>query len=265
MLDEEDVQEIINSWSFQTNLHILANSLDISDTEAQSLLLDECIKRHVSTPLTAVMQWRITYARKDLISRYYRDWQKNKDLENKLSVQQSPQQSLDENLKDLNINYEQLLSIIQASFPNKKTQEFVKLVFNVGSEETMAKLGLTQKQFNRKLKKACDYASHHRGKFTAIIDQQERQKLQAELAILRDYQMIINNRSSPESRIEQLIQDNYEYFEDFIGLIPNIDQCTLLRHYCMANRKDMYLLNETINTQINRIESKISTAENSAQ
>jgi hypothetical protein len=211
------------------------------------------------------MQWRVTYARKDLISRYYRDQRKNEELKDKLEVQQSPQQSLDENLKDLNINYVQLLSIIKASFPNKKTQQFVQSVLDVGATQTMRDFNITRKQFNRKLKKACDYASHHRTKFTGVIDKQERQRLTNERAILMDYVLILENRSSPETLIEELIQSNSEnFFEDFIGNIPNVDQCTLLRHYMLATHRDQYRLNETINKQIIGIEKKLQSAENSA-
>ena len=258
MLTNEDVQEIIDSWSFQTNLHIVANSLHIDDSEATGLLLDECLDRNIATPLNSLQQWKITYAAKDIIRNYYKDQYKNEDLINTLKVTQQPYSSgLDESLKDLNINYEELIAIIQASFPNKKTQQFVQSVLDVGATQTMEDLGLNRKQFNRRLKRACDYASHHRGKFTGAIDQQDKQKLTNELAILKHYELIINNRSSPELLIEELIENNYEYFEEFIGQIPNVDQCTLLRHYCLSDKKSMYRVNEAIYSRIQTIENKL--------
>ena len=174
MLADEYVQEILDSWSFKTNTHKVANSLHISDTVAAGLLLDECANRNIAMPLNSLQQWKITYAAKDVIRNHYKYINKNEDLINTIKLtQQSTSSGLDESLKDLNTNYEELTAIIQTSFPNKKTQQFVQSVFDVGAEQTMADLEITKKQFNRKLKKACDYASHHRAKFTGAIDQQD--------------------------------------------------------------------------------------------
>lgn len=258
MLTDEDVHEIIDSWSFQTNTHKVANLLHISDSEASGLLIDECVSRNVTTPLNSLQQWKITYSAKDVIRNRYKDQRKNEDLVSTLKIAPQPYSSgLDESLKDLNINYKELIAITQASFPNKKTQQFVQSVLDIGAEQTMSELGLTKKQFNRRLKRACDYASHHRAKFTGAIDKQDRQRLTNELAILRRYELIITNSSSPELLIEELIENNYDYFEDFIGQIANVDQCTLLRHYCLANKQSMYRLNEAIYARIQTIENKL--------
>lgn len=264
MINEDVIREITDSWSFQTNLHIVANSLHISDTEAQSLLLDECLKRHVETPLTAVMQWKVTYARKDLVSQYYRNQKRDKGLKEKLKVRAAPR-SIQQQLEDLGYTEKDVKNVIGLAFSNRKTREFAESILLKGESETMAQFKVTHRQFQRKLKRLVRYSEEHREHFREILAQYGRIRYEDndvnndELAILRDYQLIINNRSSPETLIEELIQNNQEYFEDLIGRIPNIDECGLLRHYCMTNRKDMYQLNEAINTRLEELENKLQS------
>lgn len=257
------IQKLMQSRCFKTNTHLVANTCHIEGHESSQLLILQCLKRRVHPPVTSKMEWRVTYAAKDVIHQYYEQQGAQKDLINNLKKASKPK-SIQEQVAELGYSNREILNIISLAIPNKKTQQFAGSVLLQGAEETMAKFNLTKRQFKRKLNRLVKYAEQHKTKFKEVVDEYEMISIKAELEILKQYTTIMETSEDPEVEVAELFHDYTEYYDNLIGeCTPYIKEPNkILNHYWLANKQDQYSLNNYIYERIAKLEAKKTKATN---
>ena len=101
------------------------------------------------------LQWRIVYARKDLERKKWHSEKVEKDKAAMLKLTIPPDQTSEKEIEEAISRANQILH-------NQQSREWVESVLRHGKQETMAKYGQTNRQFQTKLRKMTLYLTTHR-------------------------------------------------------------------------------------------------------
>lgn len=101
------------------------------------------------------LQWRVTYARKDIERRTWHSEKVEKDKADMLGLTIPPDPHSE---KEMNEAIERANSILH----NHQSKEWVACVLKHGKEETMVRFGQSSRQFQTKLHKMVNYLTEHR-------------------------------------------------------------------------------------------------------
>nr|WP_054756610.1 hypothetical protein [Liquorilactobacillus satsumensis] len=168
-------EKLINSRTFITNVHQLANSYYISDAEAQSLLLDEILQHRLGSyndqeiiqslaDNSSVFNWKITFAAKDVgkkISQQRRRESETVDML-KLGINDSFVINLSNVANSKGSDTARVIQLLPKLLRKKSTRDFISLTLLYGEIETRERLGITEKQFKKKIENIEAFCKRHR-------------------------------------------------------------------------------------------------------
>lgn len=247
MINQDNLNRIIQTRTFKTNTHNIANQLVISDLDAQELLCTELaehrLAKYSNDELASLLDardqnlsWKVTYAAKDVVSKHYRALGKRAEHEyhGQLADIETGVIKLANGDKVEDITEYQLAKVVQ-QFATKSSRLFVDLLLRFGKTETMAQMRLTNKQFNRKLRNCLSYIAKHSDKFDLVTDQTRDRQLYI-LNSLNELFSIIDKEGS----IQDWIDGHIKLVNELLADSEVRYQGTIIRAFNQASRLDQY-------------------------
>lgn len=257
MINQDNLNRIINSRTFATGTHNIANQLVISDLDARELLCTELaehrLAKYSNSELTNLLDirsqhlnWSITYAAKDVVSKYYRALGKQAEHEyhGQLAEIETGVIKLANGDKVEDITEYQLAKVVQ-QFATKSSRLFVDLLLRFGKAETMAQMKLTNKQFNRKLRNCLSYVTRHSDKFSLVTNSKRDRQLYV-LNSLNELFSIIDK----DGDIQSWIDGHVKLVNSLLAESTVKYQGVVLNHWETASKADQYaFIRECIGAQ----------------
>ncbi|MCG0557081.1 hypothetical protein [Lactiplantibacillus plantarum] len=257
----DDTIKALTAWrTTQTNVHMVANALNISDQDAQQELLNELInhrfKKYTATELSELVTahdknlgWAVTYGRLDLVSRHYKQLGKRAQMEHAAELEDISTGIIklaDDNGDTTDISEFKLQQCV-SMFPTTKSKTFVDLTLRYGKLETMAVLKLNNKQYQRRLRNAISYATKHSDNFSLVTDRERDSRLYV-LNSLNELDAIING--TREGSIQSWIDSHVKLVNRLLSTSEVRYQGTIIRAFNQASKADQYaFIRECINAQ----------------
>lgn len=249
MINEDTVNALLKWRTFKTNMHLVSNSLGLSDKDATQELLNSLInhrfKKYTASELNKLVMehdvnlgWSITYERLSLISSYYKQLGKRAEMEHSAKLEDVSTGVIklaDDNGDKVEDISEFKLQQVVSLFPTDKTRLFVDLTLRYGKTETMAVLKLTNKQYARRLRNATSYVNRHRSKFDLVTDQTRDRQLYI-LNSLNELFSIIDKEGS----IQDWIDGHIKLVNELLADSEVRYQGTIIRAFNQASRLDQY-------------------------
>nr|WP_027822166.1 hypothetical protein [Lactiplantibacillus plantarum] len=269
MINQNNLNRIIASRTFETNTHNIANRLVISDLDARELLCTELAEHRLSKysndELASLLDdkdpnlnWKITYAAKDVVSKHYRAMGKQAEHEyhGQLAEIETGVIKLANGDKVEDITEYQLAKVVQ-QFATKSSRLFVDLLLRYGKTETMAQMRLTNKQFNRKLRNCQSYVAKHRSKFSLVTDKARQRQLYV-LNALNELDAIING--TREGCVQDWIGSHIKLTNELLSTSEVRYQGTIVRAFEQASKADQYAFIRECISQQNKSQDWINTS-----
>ncbi|KZT78019.1 hypothetical protein [Lactiplantibacillus plantarum] len=257
-INDDIIKQLINWRTFRTNQHAVANTLKLSDNDAQQELLNELFShrfnRYTATQLSELVTahdtnlgWSITYARLDLVSKHFKQLGKRAQMEHAAELEDVSTGIIrlsDDNGNTTDISEFKLQQVV-AQFPTDKTRLFVDLTLRYGKLETMAVLKLNNKQYQRRLRNATSYVNKCRSKFDLVTDNKRDSKLYM-LNSLNELFSTIDKEGS----IQSWIDSHTKLVNELLADSTVRYQGTILRAFEQASKSDQYaFIRECIGAQ----------------
>lgn len=180
--------------------------------------------------------WKITWAMKSIIERETKQKVKDYDINAKLGLGIVESEPAVFDLDDNEISLDDILKQLDNLKFRGKTKQFVLSVLEHGKEQTISDMGLTTKQFGRKI---AEVEKHCRE--IGVRAKSEVVAWEHELGLL--YQVIdcIECEDYQDSDMAEVIWDNAEFWDDYIGNIKGIkNPVMLVEDWQLGYRKDQY-------------------------
>lgn len=259
-INDDTIKQLINWRTFRTNRNAVANTLKLSDEDAQQELLDQLIEhrfnKYTATELSELITahdnnlgWAITYCRLDLVSRHYKQLGKRAQMEHAADLEDVSTGIIrlaDDNGKTTEISEFRLQQVV-SMFPTNKTRLFVDMTLRYGKLETMAVLKLSNKQYQRRLRNATSYVNKHRSKFDLVTDKVRDRQLYV-LNSLNELDAIING--TREGSIQGWIDGHIKLTNSLLADSEVKYQGTIIRAFNQASKADQYaFIRECIGAQ----------------
>lgn len=166
MLSEQTIKDILSTPTFGKQSQTLACHLHEPLNDASQDLIIELLDHRLKSwsdlqTEAAIMrelpdlQWRITYARKDIERQQWHSEKVEKDKSEmlKLTIPPDPHNEAE---------IEEAISRANSILHNSQSREWVASVLKHGKAETMVRFHQTNRQFSTKLHKMCVFLSEHR-------------------------------------------------------------------------------------------------------
>lgn len=266
---DELVQAILQSRTFKTNQHQLANALHINDQEAKAELLDkvmngrfrgldakeEAYKVRHNDPVSL---WKITYAKRDLQAHYFHQLNKQAGVTNQLKSLATESYSMEPDEDELDL--EAIKEMLPDLFPIAKTRDFIMLVLTVGKEETMARLNMTSRAFGQKVKGIQHYATDHRLKFNKVAKQQEDQEATNEIELLKAITDLVESEGFEDDQLTELLKEP-EFLAEANELVdcPEIkSQYAIVYQFHLAYQEDKYTFVNNVYARLVELEKEVN-------
>lgn len=265
-------EKIIKLRNFNTQEHILANCLKISDSDAMVLLLEELIdhklKKYPESELIEIindrnmdLNWDITNARKEVYRRKLKNKIRDANLKHEISRNTDMVCLINiGNVKDIDdANRKKVIKLLPKIFKNNDTRKFIENVLNVGKPETMDILELNEKQFRKKLQNIEYFCRKHREKFINLVVNQHDEELINELNVLKTLETYLNKKDFNMDEWQNLINQHNEYLDDLLGDYADypINPVRLLNEYADQPHKEQYKLTECIYQRLVEVGDKL--------
>ncbi|MGJ3781579.1 hypothetical protein ACLOBT_07995 [Lactiplantibacillus plantarum] len=248
MINEDNLNRIINTRTFKTNTHNIANQLVISDADSAELLCTELAEHRLSkysnSEIASLLDdkdpnlyWKVTYAARDVCSKHYKQLGKRAEHEyhGQLADIETSVIKLSNGDKVENINEYQLAKVVQ-QFATQSSRLFVDLLLRFGKNETMAQMALTPKQFNRKLRNCLSYVAKHRSKFNLVTDGERDSRLYTLNSLNMLFSVI-----DKEGSIQDWIDNHTKLVNELLADSSDVRyQGAILNHWETASNKDKY-------------------------
>lgn len=251
---DSQIELVLQSRSFKTNVHHLANETGMDDYEAQTELSSEILNKRFSglNPLDVIkgledndpyFTFKVTYARKDIERRLYKDINRQKDTINKLQDTVNRQYLFEVDNGFSKDDIERVIDLLPDLYKNTKTQLFVATCLRYGKAETMIRLQLTPKQFHQKLRNAERYSNRHREKFNLVAVSNEEIALMDEQVCLIALISCLESCDYTDDKFQSLLDYLADMSGELIGQLPGIKhQAAVLEHWTNADVNDKYTL-----------------------
>ncbi|VTZ96707.1 hypothetical protein LRHP344_02761 [Lacticaseibacillus rhamnosus] len=236
MLSEDTVKQLVSLPCFISNASRLAYMLHMSHKDASQELLLELLdhrlrtwtNKDVTMAITKELpslQWRIKYARKDLVRKEAK--LNSRELEKAHMVSHMTQQASNQ------AETLEALKLLPELFKNKSTQRWAESVLRVGKRETLIRFNQTPRQFNAKLTKVCKYARQHR-------QHNQSSSNAKELELLKEWSQLMANESTSDSDVQAFIGQHEAYINEVISSPKVAYQGRLIKDFAHAGR-DKYV------------------------
>lgn len=266
---DELVQAILQSRTFKTNQHQLANALNINDQEAKAELLDKVINGRLRGQdpheLTRkikhndpVSLWKITYAKRDLQAHYFHQLNKQAGVTNQLKSLATESYSMDSHEDELDL--ETIKEMLPQLFPIAKTRDFIISVLKVGKEETMSQLDMTSRAFGQKLKGIQHYATDHRLKFNKVAKQQANQEASSEIELLKTMTDLIESEEFQDAQLTEILKEP-EFIAEANELVdcPEIkSQYAVVYQFDLAYPLDKYVFINNVYSRLEELNKEVA-------
>ncbi|WDQ20416.1 hypothetical protein PTW40_11920 [Lactiplantibacillus plantarum] len=258
MINQDNLNRIINTRTFETGTHKIANQLVISDLDARELLCTELVEHRLSkysnNEIASLLDdkdpnllWKVSYAAKDVISKHYKQLGKRAQMEHAAELEDVSTGIIklaDDNGNTTDISEFKLQQVV-SMFPTTKSKTFVDMTLRYGKTETMAVLKLNSKQYQRRLRNATAYATKHRSKFDLVASQTRNRQLYT-LNSLNELFSIIDKEGS----IQGWIDSHTKLVNELLSISEVHYQGAVLNHWNTASKADQYaFIRECINAQ----------------
>lgn len=247
MINENNLNRIIQTRTFKTNTHNIANQLVISDLDACELLCTELaehrLAKYSNNEIASLLDtndqnlgWKITYAARDVVSKHYRALGKRAEHEyhGQLADIETSIIKLSNGDKVENITEYQLAKVVQ-QFATQSSRLFVDLLLRFGKNEAMAQMKLSNKQFNRKLRNCLSYISKHQSKFELVTDNKRDRQLYVLNSLNKLFDII-----DKEGNIQDWIDSHVKLVNELLAESDVRYQGTIVRAFGQASRDDQY-------------------------
>jgi hypothetical protein len=166
MLAEDTIKDILTMTTFGRQAEILSYHLHESLADASQDLIVELISHRLKSWTDEdtedaivrelpTLQWRITFARKDIERRQWHSEKVESDKENMLALTIPPDLYNEQEINEAISRANQILH-------NRQSRAWVASVLRYGKEETMVRYGQSNRQFQAKLRKITLYLTEHR-------------------------------------------------------------------------------------------------------
>ncbi|UTD42275.1 hypothetical protein [Lactiplantibacillus plantarum] len=248
MINQDNLNRIIQTRTFKTNTHNIANRLVISDLDARELLCTELaehrLAKYSNDEIASLLDardpnlsWKVTYAARDVVSKHYRALGKQAEHEyhGQLANIETGIIKLANGDKVENINEYQLAKVVK-QFATQSSRLFCDLLLRYGKTETMAQMRLTRKQFNRKLRNCLSYISKHQSKFDLVTNSRRDH----ELYILNSLNELFNIIDKEGNIQEGWINGHISLTNELLSISKVHYQGAVLNHWETASNKDKY-------------------------
>lgn len=258
MINENALNGLLKWRTFKTNVHLTANQLKLSDSDASQELLNELVshrfKRYSTSQLSELITthnvnlgWTITYARLDLVSKHFKSLGKRAQMEHAAELEDVSTGVIklaDDNGNTTDISEFKLQQVVN-QFPTDKTRLFVDMTLRYGKTETMAVLKLTNKQYQRRLRNATSYVNKHRSKFDLV----NNSKRDAQLYVLNSLNELFSIIDK-DGNIQEWIDSHIKLTNELLATSEVRYQGTIIRAFNQASNKDKYaFIREAIGAQ----------------
>ncbi|MBO2727264.1 hypothetical protein [Lactiplantibacillus plantarum] len=258
MINQNNLNRIINTRTFKTNTHNIANRLVISDADAQELLCTELAEHRLSkysnNEIASLLDagdpnlsWKVTYSARDVVSKHYRALGKQAEHQyhgELADIDTGVIRLLDDNGNTTDINEYQLAKVVQ-QFATQSSRLFCDLLLRYGKTETMAQMRLTNKQFNRKLRNCLSYIAKHRSKFDLVTNNKRDRQLYV-LNSLNGLFSVIDK----EGNIQDWVDSHIKLTNELLSTSEVRYQGTIIRAFNQASKADQYaFIRQAINAQ----------------
>ncbi|MGX6394898.1 hypothetical protein [Lactiplantibacillus pentosus] len=247
-INDDAIKQLINWRTFRTNQHTVANTLKLSDNDAQQELLNELIshrfKKYTTSQLSELITahdvnlgWSISYGAKDVCSKHFKQLGKRAQMEHAAELEDVSTGIIklaNDNGNTTNISEFKLQQVVN-QFPTDKTRLFVDMTLRYGKTETMAVLKLTNKQYQRRLRNATSYVNKHRSKFDLVTNSKRDRTLYV-LNSLNELFSIIDK----EGNIQDWIDSHTKLVNELLADSTVRYQGTILRAFEQSSKADQY-------------------------
>ncbi|KEZ14020.1 hypothetical protein Lp90_1602 [Lactiplantibacillus plantarum] len=260
MINENTLNTLLKWKTFETNVHLAANQLKISDSDAQQELLNELINhrfnRYTASQLSELVKahdtnlgWSITYGRLDLVSKHFKSLGKRAEMEHAAELEDVSTGIIklaDDNGNETSISEFKLQQVV-SMFPTDKTRLFVDLTLRYGRTECQSVLKLTNKQYQRRLRNATSYVNRNRSKFD-LVTSVKRDNVLYVLNSLNELEAIIDETRT--GSIQDWINGHIKLVNELLADSDVRFQASILNHWETASKSDQYaFIRQTIKEQ----------------
>lgn len=261
------INALIQYRTFTSEEHKLANTLRMSDADAQQELLCEALNHRLrgytdeqllSAVLSdnQVMSFKLIYARRDILRNHYKAQRRQQEVAHALqmSIDLDPKARTRQDVKEA-------LPLVPDLFTNKATRGFVQLVLNQGQAAAMQLLGLDRRQFMAKVRRAERYCQDHRQKIIGLIKGRKDEQMITERDMLQTLHDLLADDGTTDSDIAIWVDEHKDYCEDACGLAVGIhNQRELLIDFENAQRRDQYRLINWMECRLEELNRKLVNA-----
>lgn len=273
MITDETARALFDYSAFVAEAHKLANSLHMQDNDARETLVRELLEHRfavysdsdIRTCIAAddmVFNYRIKYARRDIVRRHYRALGQDRNKVNTLAplttgmyVIESPTPNM--RVKE-RLQVDEACELAPLIFKSPKTKRFVTTVLQYGQVETCARLHLTRQQFTARMDTAIGYCRRHRERIDGLLSNQQDEAIIDEHNQLSVLDALLQSQHLDKDDVQQWITANRDYVEDVVGQLIGVrHQGSLINDYAHAQLHDRYKLINALQQRLDVIEQTI--------
>ncbi|KZU32884.1 hypothetical protein Nizo2535_1273 [Lactiplantibacillus plantarum] len=270
MINENTLNTLLKWKTFETNVHLAANQLKISDSDAQQELLNELINhrfnRYTASQLSELVKahdtnlgWSITYGRLDLVSKHFKSLGKRAEMEHAAELEDVSTGIIklaDDNENETSISEFKLQQVV-SMLPTDKTRLFVDLTLRYGRTECQSVLKLTNKQYQRRLRNATSYVNRNRSKFD-LVTSVKRDNVLYVLNSLNELEAIIDETRT--GSIQDWINGHIKLVNELLADSDVRYQGTIIRAFNQASKADQYAFIIQATSQQTKAQQWINTS-----
>ena len=266
----ELMKKLINLRGFKTNVHNIANSVtQLTDLEAQSLLLDELLNKRLKNTTPTELEhlidtqdkkflWSITYASKDVVRKQIRQAKHQQEATDKLKALTESTYTIDLD-KSSKLSEDEILKIVNLLpklFYTTKRQTFIATTLLFGKQVAKEKLNLTEKQFERRIQDIEDYCKKHRSEFVNILTSPQDRRLMNEEKLI---DKLLQAKDDYET--QDLFNTYNKQVNNFVGLASNPYipmQATFINNYHSAPQSSKDIFKHYLSNRVGEIERRLA-------
>jgi hypothetical protein len=252
-MDSKTIELVSNSQNFITQTHKLANSLSIPDADAKQLLLVELMQHRLSgwsdadicTAITnndIVISYKMTYARRELLRRHYKQLHNQQQATHELSATAQDSYSIIDmdKSKRTQEDIDAAIELLPQVFSNRSTAAWVESVLRVGAEETQARYHQSRRQFSQKMNRVCRYASQNRKKLIGIMANRNDNTELKELEALTMWANMMANEDVTSKQLQHFLDQHASIVAEIVDTPKIKHQGKLVADWAHADRADQY-------------------------
>lgn len=265
---EELFNTMLNSRTFKTNMHLLANRTNKSDRDAELDLFIQSLERFKMLRLHAAdlieklrnedeeIGWLITYAQRTLSSKHF---EKNKREKNNVDITDVVDEAefvVGDSYGDAEID--EAVNMAKALFA-RNSADFVLQVLEIGRDEYMNKHQINGKVFNSRFANAKRTAGSKLSakKREKYLKKQATDELTKHINQLNAIVSILET-DSDLSGIDAIVASDLNYFDELIFRAKVHKPVAMLKAFSKCELKDQYKFSNQVYDTLDELNNKLN-------